>query len=437
MKDSKKLSKGITLISLVITVIALLILAGVALAMLTGENGIMTRAKTAREQHQAGQELEKNRLSGMEDVMGQYLGNTAVGSTTSGSNSGTSSGSETGGTLQSQEPVTVTFYANSGDTEAYDTKTVNVGEAIGSSNMPTNPTKDNYTFTGWKSELTSSTIINSNTSVYADWAASDVAAGTAISDSSYYGNYFDLGTEIFGTITNGKYSSSKMLGVESSTIKADWRIFSKDSTGVWLILADCLPVDGSEINTFITGTGTNQIGLVTKTGNDLNSYPYSVWSGGTDRSDLITRLRANWKGLLPSSLQSNPNITAVGALTVSEWQAGWNSKYTGTEQISVSGNETNGYSTLSMSSKAGCGNTLYFPHKERQGNNPGYWLASPRSGSGYGDQVMSVNFGGSFNSMVYKGTNGINFYGVRPAVHLASSVNIKCDSITGVWKISN
>ena len=69
-----KKQKGITLISLVVTIIVLLILAGVTLTMLTGENGIMTRAKTARDQHETGQELEENRLAGMENVMDQYLG---------------------------------------------------------------------------------------------------------------------------------------------------------------------------------------------------------------------------------------------------------------------------------------------------------------------------------------------------------------------------
>ena len=38
-------NKGITLIALVITIIVLLILAGVSIAMLTGENGILTRAE--------------------------------------------------------------------------------------------------------------------------------------------------------------------------------------------------------------------------------------------------------------------------------------------------------------------------------------------------------------------------------------------------------
>lgn len=44
-----KNQKGITLIALVITIIVLLILAGVSIAMLTGENGILNQATTAKD----------------------------------------------------------------------------------------------------------------------------------------------------------------------------------------------------------------------------------------------------------------------------------------------------------------------------------------------------------------------------------------------------
>ena len=43
-----KNNKGITLIALVITIIVLLILAGVSIAMLTGKNGILTQAGNAQ-----------------------------------------------------------------------------------------------------------------------------------------------------------------------------------------------------------------------------------------------------------------------------------------------------------------------------------------------------------------------------------------------------
>ena len=53
-------NKGITLIALVITIIVLLILAGVSIAMLTGNNGILTQAQRAKnETEKASIEEEK------------------------------------------------------------------------------------------------------------------------------------------------------------------------------------------------------------------------------------------------------------------------------------------------------------------------------------------------------------------------------------------
>ena len=42
-------ARGITLIALVITIIVLLILAGVTIAALSGDNGILTKAKEAKQ----------------------------------------------------------------------------------------------------------------------------------------------------------------------------------------------------------------------------------------------------------------------------------------------------------------------------------------------------------------------------------------------------
>ena len=43
-----KNQKGVTLVSLVVTIIVLLILAGISVAMLTGDNGILTQANSAK-----------------------------------------------------------------------------------------------------------------------------------------------------------------------------------------------------------------------------------------------------------------------------------------------------------------------------------------------------------------------------------------------------
>lgn len=58
-----KKQNGITLIALVITIIVLLILAGVSIAMLTGENGILKKASTATEKTQAAEAEEAIKLA--------------------------------------------------------------------------------------------------------------------------------------------------------------------------------------------------------------------------------------------------------------------------------------------------------------------------------------------------------------------------------------
>ena len=63
IKNVLKEKKGITLIALVITIIVLLILAGVSIAMLTGDNGILTQASEAKDENIKGQEKEQIRLA--------------------------------------------------------------------------------------------------------------------------------------------------------------------------------------------------------------------------------------------------------------------------------------------------------------------------------------------------------------------------------------
>ena len=63
MKEKLKERKGITLIALVITIIVLLILAGVSIAMLTGENGILNQANKAKTETEYKGAEEKVKLA--------------------------------------------------------------------------------------------------------------------------------------------------------------------------------------------------------------------------------------------------------------------------------------------------------------------------------------------------------------------------------------
>ena len=72
-------SKGITLIALVITIIVLLILAGVAIATLTGDNGVLTKASDAKivdAMGRAKDEINLKAAEAMSDYYDSVYGNT-------------------------------------------------------------------------------------------------------------------------------------------------------------------------------------------------------------------------------------------------------------------------------------------------------------------------------------------------------------------------
>ena len=68
-QKNKKSETGITLIALVVTIIVLIILAGVSIAMLVGENGIITQAQRAKEKTAQAQVEEQKQLAMLEAAM--------------------------------------------------------------------------------------------------------------------------------------------------------------------------------------------------------------------------------------------------------------------------------------------------------------------------------------------------------------------------------
>ena len=72
-----KKESGITLVALVVTIIVLLILAGVAISLTIGENGILTRAQNATkkwDEAEAQEETEMNTFTNTYDNLLQNLG---------------------------------------------------------------------------------------------------------------------------------------------------------------------------------------------------------------------------------------------------------------------------------------------------------------------------------------------------------------------------
>ena len=88
-----KKNKGITLVALVVTIVVLLILAGVSINLVLGNNGIIARAKDAETKSAEGSQNDLKGMNGLVSEMeGALAGN---GSTGSGSGNGGAGGSGT------------------------------------------------------------------------------------------------------------------------------------------------------------------------------------------------------------------------------------------------------------------------------------------------------------------------------------------------------
>ena len=91
MKKKKfmKGNRGITLVALVVTIVVLLILAGISLNLVLGENGIITKAQEARDKTEQARINTEKSMNSLEQELSNYVNKTDSG------NGGNSGGSQT------------------------------------------------------------------------------------------------------------------------------------------------------------------------------------------------------------------------------------------------------------------------------------------------------------------------------------------------------
>ena len=464
MKNLK--NHGITLIALVITIIVLLILAGVSLSLIAGDNGILKRATDSKVVHETAQMQEEVDLA-LADLQAEYYETSASGTfadyvkaklesdegikTSRGTlkfkendviytdgngneiakgtfdeNTGkitiTSVNGQTSNSGNEEKKNFIITYDANGGTGVPDTQEANIGDTV-NINFTTIPTRTNFKFLGWATTNDATTAVYteggtenftmpaSNVTLYAVWE--EIEQITV----SNYGEYVDLGTNYV------KGNALDISSTETEIAVEDWRIFYKDSTGgVYLILADYLPYSyESTVGSGLKNAGTD--------------YPYN-WRSNTSRSDLLTRLQDTtaWNKLL-SSNYINKGITVKGAVEMEIYKESWNAKgyttmylskntngyYAGTNKTSTSDN-------YDFSSSAGFSDTLYYSHKESLSNYYGFWL-NCYCGAGV-SSVMRVRYDGT----VYGSSYNNDHYGIRPCVYIPSEVELTKDS-DGIWRI--
>ena len=74
MENKTLKNSGITLMALVITIIVLLILAGISITMLAGDNSILQKAGEAKEKTEEAQATEQARIDEYADVIDETMG---------------------------------------------------------------------------------------------------------------------------------------------------------------------------------------------------------------------------------------------------------------------------------------------------------------------------------------------------------------------------
>ena len=77
-KQRRREEKGITLVALVVTIIVLIILAGVSITMLIGENGIITQARKAKSDTEIEAEDEAQKLKEIADKINENLNSSKI-----------------------------------------------------------------------------------------------------------------------------------------------------------------------------------------------------------------------------------------------------------------------------------------------------------------------------------------------------------------------
>ena len=83
-----KQEKGITLIALVVTIVVLLILAGVSISLVLNNNGIISKAKEAKNRYAEAQTNEEKQLNELANLISTKLGETTGGGSAGGGSAG-------------------------------------------------------------------------------------------------------------------------------------------------------------------------------------------------------------------------------------------------------------------------------------------------------------------------------------------------------------
>ena len=312
-----KKNKGITLVALVVTIVVLLILAGVSINLVLGDNGIIAKAKEAQRK---SAEATQNDLIGMNELA-QQLGEKINGSTGSGSGNG--------GTGGKTEPETVPYLPS--DDFHYDTSTsVDTGLIIADSNgneyvwvvvprttavyKTTGLGKTTFTdadYTSIENDLKEYTKTYRNGTGYSDTYAADDKNVGWFADATAYNN---LKNSMLKSVyeNGGFYVGRYEAGIDTTAGTNRTSNTDKNSNGKYT-MPSTTPVSRADAYpyTWVTRTQAQNLASNVNSGTKTSSLMFGVqW-------DLVLAFMHNKGNIADSTLTSNS--TTMGNYKVNLW----------------------------------------------------------------------------------------------------------------------
>ena len=443
--------KGITLIALVITIIVLLILAGVTIATLTGDNGILTKANEAKTITNEKDEEEQIEIGYTEYLMADQTGEKVKFEVSEAAVTGKEGDwiikfNKTGKEYYFDgETITKVTWEQKGDTITnIETKqTLKVGDYVDyDPTLEANASDLTYTSKTDKTGADSDQEFNAETYKNAEygWRILGVSKGKLRLISGEFvgaGNYTN-GSRTYYTLKgkkgciNGIEELNKISaifghgkGAEKATSITAEDI--NEITGYDPAKAKCEEGNFNEYGNKVTYTKEGETKLSSRTTNG------KTWSGTVSTFNYYDKSNKTFKTLTSGSTQITSTYYYYNPTTLNTKQ----------EKPTQGVDENGVYNTIYqiLFGKYAVNTDSYEISFVGTGTQPRYWLASESANTvtnGVNWGLRRVNDGKVYNRGIYfsSGTEySYDDFGVRPIVYLKSDISLEWNNTLQKWKI--
>ena len=455
-KQKLKESKGITLIALVITIIVLLILAGVVIATLTGDNGILGKAKTAKTTNDEEKAKEQINIA----VMGSYgkdgelnyddltknLGQIGIkGLPKEASYPLEVTLDGVSATIEANGEVNFTTsggYTQTGDTiTSPDGKTMKVGDYVDYDPiLGANASDLTYTSTTDKTGASSEQEFNVSTykSAGYGWRILGVSNGKIrlISEEFIGAREYTDSSRTYYTLKGQK---GYINGIEELNKISAIFGHGKGAEGAKSITVE----DINEITGYNPETAKYHKGYFSEYGNKVtytrgegtalssSATNGKTWSGTQSTFNYYDKTNKTFKALTSGSTEITSTDYAYGPATLKD---GFTQPVQGVDE-----NGTYNEVYQMLFGKYTIDNNSYSRSFTGTGTEPYYWLASDYALVDnyvyWGLRLVYNGCVGSSSLYFSYGNESSNSHGVRPVVSLKSDISLEWNETAKEWKI--